>query len=326
MKKNWLAALAVVIATPLVPTVVDATTSFPDKPIRIIVPFTPGGGTDILARQVAASLSEGEKWNVIVENRPGGNGSIALSGIARAPADGYQVVLALRENIVIAPLLNKEMAVFDVLKDFTPIVHIADAPMVVVAGPQSKFATMTAAIDAARSKPGEIGFGTSGQGSMSHLLLAMLGVASETKMTHVPYRGSNPALTDLVGGHVDLVGGSIASAKAFIDSGRARPLAVSSLTRAVALPDVPTIAELGYPGFDVVTWYGFFGPAGMPEDIVNKINQATNKVLSTAEMQRVLLEQGMQTHVSSPAQFKVLFLDDYAALSTQLRTLDMNAQ
>ncbi|MBO9353639.1 tripartite tricarboxylate transporter substrate binding protein [Bordetella petrii] len=321
MTKRLIRALALGLAM-----LAPAAQAFPDSPIRIVVPFSPGGGTDILARQVAEALSTSEKWNVIVENRPGGNGAVALGAISRAPADGYQIILALRENIVIAPLLNKSGSVFDPLKDFTSIVHVADAPMVVATGPDSPFGSLKQVLDAAKAKPDTLRFGTSGQGSMSHLLLAQLGKRADVKMIHVPYKGSNPALTDLVGGHVELVGGSIASAKSFIDAGRIKPLAVSSRARVSALPDVPSIAELGYDGFNVVTWYGLFGPAGMPQEVVQKINQATNKVLKTPDMQRVLAEQGMQTTIGSPDDFDRMFRSDYTALSEQMKGLDMAAE
>ena len=303
-----------------------AASAFPDKPIRLVVPFSPGGGTDILARQVAEGLTKSEGWNVVVENRPGGNGIIALGGVARAPADGYQIILALRENIVIAPLLSKDTLNFDPLKDFTPIVNVADAPMVIAAAPNSPYDTMQKALDAARKDGQALRFGTSGQGSMSHLLLALLAKTAGANMIHVPYKGSNPALTDLVGGHVELVGGSIASGKAFIDSGRVRALAVSSEQRVAAYPDVPSIAELGYPGFNVVTWYGLFGPRNMPADVVEKINLATNKVLQTPEMKKVLGEQGMLSRIGTPADFDRVFRDDYAGLAEQLKGLDLSGQ
>jgi len=306
--------------------VVPAAQAFPDKPVRLVVPFSAGGGTDILARQVAEALTKSEGWNVVVENRPGGNGAIALGAVARAPADGYQIVLALRENIVIAPLLNQDAGMFDPLKDFTAIVNVAEAPMVIAANPNSPYDTMPKALDAARARGDALRFGTSGQGSMSHLLLALLSKAAQAKMIHVPYKGSNPALTDLVGGHVELVGGSIASGKAFIDSGRVRPLAVSSLARASALPNVPTIAELGYPGFDVVTWYGLFGPANMPREVVETINGATNKILKTPDVQRILAEQGMQTRIGSPQDFDQLFRKDYVDLGAQMKDLDLSGQ
>jgi len=321
MLTRFLATLTLGLAA-----VVPTAHAFPDKPVRLVVPFSAGGGTDILARQVAEALTKSEGWNVVVENRPGGNGAIALGAIARAPADGYQIVLALRENIVIAPLLNQDAGMFDPLKDFTAIVNVAEAPMVIAANPNSPYDSMQKALDAARGKGDALRFGTSGQGSMSHLLLALLSKTAQAKMIHVPYKGSNPALTDLVGGHVELVGGSIASGKAFIDSGRVRPLAVSSLERASALPEVPTIAELGYPGFNVVTWYGLFGPANMPREVVEKINGATNKILKTPEMQRILAEQGMQTRIGSPKDFDQLFRKDYVELGAQMKDLDLSGQ
>lgn len=303
-----------------------AAQAFPDKPIRLVVPFSPGGGTDILARQVAEALTKSEGWNVVVENRPGGNGVIALGAVARAPADGHQIILALRENIVIAPLTSKDKLTFDPLKDFTSIANVAEAPMVIASAPDSKYDSMKKALDTAKQDPQALRFGTSGQGSMSHLLLALLSKTAGAGMIHVPYKGSNPALTDLVGGHVELVGGSIASAKAFIESGRARPLAVSSLQRVSALPNVPTIAELGYPDFNVVTWYGLFGPKDLPADVVETINKATNKILATPEMQRILAEQGMQTQIGSSKAFDEMFRKDYALLAEQMKDLDLSGQ
>lgn len=326
MLPAFLAAALIGLAAVAPSSAVAAQSAFPDKPIRLVVPFSPGGGTDILARQVAEGLTKSEGWNVVVENRPGGNGIIALGAVARAPADGYQIILALRENIVIAPLLSKEKLSFDPLKDFTSIVNVADAPMVIAAAPNSPYDTMQKALEAARKDGQALRFGTSGQGSMSHLLLALLAKTAGANMIHVPYKGSNPALTDLVGGHVELVGGSIASGKAFIDSGRVRALAVSSQERVSAYPDVPTIAELGYPGFNVVTWYGLFGPRDMPADVVEKINRATNKVLASADMKRVLAEQGMLSRIGSPADFDRVFRDDYVGLAEQLKGLNMSAQ
>jgi tripartite-type tricarboxylate transporter receptor subunit TctC len=305
---------------------VVANDAFPDKPVRLVVPFSPGGGTDILARQLAEAITKSEGWNVIVENRPGGNGAVALGTVARSPADGYQIVLALRENIVIAPLMSQGAFNFDPLKDFTSLANVAEAPMVVVAQPNSKYDSMQKVLEASKADKQALRFGTSGQGSMSHLLLAQLSKAADAGMVHVPYKGSNPALTDLMGGHVDLVGGSIASGKAFVDGGRVRPLAVSSLERVSAMPDVPTIAELGYPDFNVVTWYGLYGPANMPAPVIKKINDATNRVLGTPEFQKVLAEQGMITKAGTPEDFDQMFRKDYKDLEGQMKDLDLSAQ
>jgi len=307
--------------------VVTQAQPFPVRPIHLIVPFSPGGGTDILARQLAQALGGSEQWQVVVENRPGGNGAVALGAIARAPADGYTLILALRENLIITPLLKRqkgETSAFDPLKDFVAIAHVADAPMVVVTGADSEHKNMVAAL-AATQQQGALRFGTSGQGSMSHLLWAMLRQASGSAMTHVPYKGSNPALTDLVGGHLDLVGGSIASAKSFIESGRVRPLAVSSSGRVAALPDVPTIAELGYAGFEVVTWYGLFGPADLPDEVVQTLNQATNKILATPALQSTLMNQGMVARMGVADDFDRRFRHDWTVLAQSIKGLGMSA-
>jgi len=296
--------------------------AFPDKPVRLVVPFSPGGGTDILARQLADELNKAERWNVVVENRPGGNGAIALGAVARAKPDGHEVILALRENIAIMPLLQPK-ASFNAMEDFTSIAHVADSPMILVSGANSKYKNIGQLLEAAKNRPDTVTFGTSGKGSMSHLLLAMLKKSAGAQMNHVPYKGSNPALTDLVGGHVDVVGGSIGSAKSFLDGQRVLPLAVSSTKRVHAYPDVPTIAEQGYADFNVVTWYGIFGPKGMSKEVVDAINVAVNKALENPAFQDTLEQQGMIPQKGTAADFDQLFRKDYQALESQLKDLDM---
>jgi len=296
--------------------------AFPDKPVRLVVPFTPGGGTDILARQLADELNKQDNWNVVVENRPGGNGAIALGAVARSKPDGHEIILALRENIVIMPLLQPN-ASFNALDDFTSIAHVADSPMILVSGANSKFQNIGQLLEAGKNEPDTVNFGTSGKGSMSHLLLAMLKNTAKTQMNHVPYKGSNPALTDLVGGHVDVVGGSIGSAKSFLDGKRVIPLAVSSSERVQAYPDVPTIAEQGYANFNVVTWYGIFGPKDMPRNVVDTINAAVNKALENPAFRKTLEQQGMVPKEGTAAGFDTLFRDDYQALEKQMKDLDM---
>ncbi len=303
-----------------------AAQSFPTKPIRLIVPFTAGGGTDLLARQLAESLTQSEGWNIVVENRAGGNGIIALSAIARSAPDGYEIILALRENIVIAPLLNPNNLSFNPLKSFTTIAFVANAPMVIVTAKDSKYTNIRQVLDTASKNPTALRFGTSGQGSMSHLLLALISTQANAGMVHVPYKGSNPALVDMVGGHVELVGGSIASAKPFIDSQRAIPLAVSSKTRVPSYPNVPTIAEQGYPDLEVASWYGLFGPAGIPGLVVENINTAVNKVLTNPAFLTTLQNQGMVTEAITPAAFDTYFRTDYEVLARLIPTLDMNSK
>lgn len=297
--------------------------AFPTKPVRLVVPFTPGGGTDILARQLAEQLTQAEGWNIIVENRPGANGAIALSAVSRAAPDGHDIILALRENIVITPLLTGTGGAFDALTDFTPIANVAISPMILVANANSEYQDIKQVLEVAKGDPEVLRFGTSGPGSMSHLLLAMLESQAEAGMIHVPYKGSNPAMTDLVGGHVDVVGGSIGSAKSFLDGKRVTPLAVSSAERMPEFADVPTIAEQGYPEFNVVTWYGLFGPKDVPVDIVKTVSDAVNRVLENPAFRTTLAEQGMIPDPGTPEDFDAMFRADYADLEVQLKSLNM---
>lgn len=323
MIKRTLKAAALACTAAVLATASMAAHAFPTKPIRLVVPFSPGGGTDILARQLAEQLSQAEGWNIVVDNRPGGNGAIALSSVSRSAPDGHEIILALRENIVITPLLNSGGTSFKALSDFTAIANVANSPMIIVASADSKYRDIKQVLDTAKKDKEALRFGTSGQGSMSHLLLAMLEAKAGAGMVHVPYKGSNPALTDLVGGHVELVGGSIGSAKAFLEGKRAIPLAVSSPTRVPAFPDVPTIAEQGYPDFNVVTWYGLFGPKGTPAEAVEKINAAVNKVLASPSFQKTLADQGMMPDAGTPEAFDRMFRADYADLEVQLKSLNM---
>lgn len=323
MIKRTFKAAAMLCSAAVMAMASVAAHAFPEKPIRLVVPFSPGGGTDILARQLAEQLTKSQGWNIVVDNRPGGNGAIALSGVSRGAADGHEIILALRENIVITPLLNGTGGAFDALNDFTPITNVANSPMIIVSNVDSEYQDIGKVLETAKKDPELLRFGTSGQGSMSHLLLAMLEAEAGTRMIHVPYKGSNPALTDLVGGHVELVGGSIGSAKAFLEGGRAVPLAVSSTDRVPAFPDVPTIAEQGYPGFNVVTWYGLFGPKGVPADVVDTISKAVNEVLADSNFQSLLADQGMVPDPGTPEEFDAMFRADYADLEVQLKNLNM---
>lgn len=323
MFKRTLKAAALLCTAAIMATASVAAHAFPTKPIRLVVPFSPGGGTDILARQLAEQLTQAEGWNIVVDNRPGGNGAIALSSVARAMPDGHEIILALRENLVITPLLNGTNGSFNPLTDFTTISGVASSPMMIVAAADGKYRDIKQVLETARKDKEALRFGTSGQGSMSHLLLAMLEAKAGVGMVHVPYKGSNPALTDLVGGHVELVGGSIGSAKSFLEGKRVIPIAVSSEQRVPAFPDVPTIAEQGYPGFSVVTWYGLFGPKGVPADVVAKLNAAVNKVLANPSFQKTLADQGMMPDVGSAEDYDRMFRKDYANLEVQLKTLNM---
>ena len=283
---------------------------WPARPIRIISPFPPGGGTDYIARLLASQLGEARGWTCVVENRTGANGTLGLTEAARAPAQGYDFVVAQKDNSILGPLLMPVS--FDPVKDFTPVGMMGTTPIVILVASNSPLRSFNDLVEAARKAPGKISFGTSGTGSVSHITSELLHQRADVALAHIPYKGSNPAMVDLLGGHVDLVGGSIASAIPFLREGRMRALAVSTQKRSPRLPEVPTIAELGFKDFEVTAWWGLMGPAGLPAAITTAMNQALNEALARPQAVQGLLDQGIAVETGTPADFARYVTTDYA--------------
>jgi tripartite-type tricarboxylate transporter receptor subunit TctC len=283
---------------------------YPSKPVRMIVPFPPGGGTDILARLVASKLTEVSKWNVVPDNRAGAGGTIGIAEAARAAPTGYEMVMGQKDNMVVAPWLYKNLS-YEPTRDFVAVAHVAYTPVVIVTRAESKFKTLADVVSAARAAPDSITYGSPGNGTTIHLAGEIFKTAANIKIRHVPYKGSNPALMDVLAGNVDLMVSSLPSAMAQIKSGKLRPLAVTSLRRSSSLPDVPSVAEQGYKDFDVSTWYGLFMPAGTPKEIVAKVNAEVNRLLATPEMKNAIIEQGAEPQSMTPEQFGALLKNDY---------------
>jgi len=283
---------------------------YPAKPVRLIVPFPPGGGTDILSRLVATKLTEVSKWTVVPDNRGGAGGTIGIAEAARAAPTGYEMVMGQKDNMVVAPWLYKNLS-YDPTKDLTAVAHVAYTPVVIVTRVESKFKTLADVVTAARAAPDTITYGSPGNGTTIHLAGEIFKTAANIKMRHVPYKGSNPAMMDVLAGNVDLMVSSLPSAMGQIKSGKLRPLAVTSARRSSSLPDVPTVAELGYKDFDVSTWYGLFMPAGTPKEIVTTVNAEVNKLLATPEMKAAIIAQGAEPQSMSPEQFGTLLKNDY---------------
>jgi len=284
--------------------------SFPTKPIRLVIPFPPGGGTDILSRLVANRLSESTRWNLVPDNRPGAGGTIGVAEAARAAPNGYTLLMGQKDNMAVAPWLYKDLS-YEPVRDFTAVAHVAYTPVVIVTGVQSRFKSLADVVAAARSAPDSITYGSPGNGTTIHLAAETFNQVADIKLRHVPYKGSNAAMMDVLGGSIDLAVSSVPSALSQIKAGKVRALAVTSAARSTSLPDVPTVAESGYKGFDVNTWYGLFMPAKTPKDVVERVNREVNSLLQTPGMQSAIHDQGAEPRAMTPEQFGALLQKDY---------------
>jgi len=285
--------------------------AWPAKPIRLVVPFPAGGGTDIIAREVANKVVANAKWSIIVDNKPGSGGNIGIDAAAKAPADGYTLVLGQTSNLAINPTLYSKLP-YDPVKDLTPIVLVGSSPLAIVVAANSPFKTIADVVAAAKAKPGAINFATSGNGTVAHLATELFQKEAGVKLTHIPYKGAAQGLTDVVGGSVELYVSSIPTLIGQIRNGKLRALAVTSATRVDDLPQVPTIAESGFKGFEAVTWFGVLGPANLPKDIVASVNTEVNKALKAEDLKKKLGEQGVDIAGSTPEQLGKLVRDDIA--------------
>lgn len=301
-----LAALTCALGAPAV----QAQGAYPSKPIRMIVPFPPGGGTDILARLVSSKLTEVNKWTVVADNKPGAGGTIGITEAVKAAPTGYDLVMGQKDNLVIGPWLYKNLP-WDPTKDLTAVAHVAYTPVVIATSASSRFKTLADVVAAAKAAPGTITYGSPGNGTSIHLAGDLFEKAAGIKLSHVPYKGSNPALMDALAGNVDLLVSSLPSAMGQIKAGKLHPLAVTSAKRSSSLPDVPTVAESGFKGFDVSTWYGVFAPAGTPAAVVKTLNTEVNKLLAMAEVKAAINAQGAEPQAMTPEQFSTLLKTEY---------------
>ncbi|MNS62335.1 Tripartite tricarboxylate transporter family receptor [compost metagenome] len=287
----------------------SAAQGYPDKPIRLIVPFPPGGGTDVLAREAALKVAKNTGWNIVTENRPGSGGNIGVDNVAKSAPDGYSLVLGQTSNLAINPTLYAKLP-YDPEKDLTAIGLIADAPLVLVVPANSPLKSFDDMIAAARAKPELLTYASSGNGTVAHLAAVQLQNAAGIKLTHIPYKGAAQASNDLIGGQIDMYLSSVPTLIGHIRNGKMRALAVTAAQRASDLPDVPTIAERGYPGFEAVTWFGLAAPAGVPKEIVQRLNAEFNKALQTSDLSQKYQEQGARVLTGTPEEFAKLIHDD----------------
>ncbi len=305
-RRTWLSVVALAAVSVLSlggVTTTQAQEAWPTKPIRLVVPFTPGGVTDTTARVIADSLGKRLGQSIIVDNKPGASGNIGTALVKSAAPDGYTLVLGFDGTMVINPHVFAKLP-FDTLKDFTPIGKVGDATIILVSHPDAPFKTMAEMIAVSKSTPGGLSFGTSGTGGTPHIAGELLKLKTGAKLVHVPYKGGGQAMTDVVGGTIPLVYTAVAGAHGFIKSGKLRALAVSSAQRSSALPDVPTFIEAGVPDFVVNSWVGILAPANLPAAIANRLNVDLNAVLSDPPVRERLRVLGIEATPGSADQFR----------------------
>lgn len=292
-------ALGFCLAAALAPAAQAQT--FPSKPIRIVVHFPPGGPTDFVARTVGAKLSEAWGQQVIVDNRPGAGGVVGVEMVVRAPADGYTILFATGGSMSIAPAMIAKLP-YNVFTDLAPIGLLVINPQMLVLHPSVPANNVRELIKLAKSKPGQINYASVGAGSPNHLGVEMLKFMTGIDMVHIPYKGTAPAVTDLISGQVSLMFNSMPSVLPQVQAGRLKGIAVGSAKRSPAAPDVPTVAESGVPGFEYVTWYGLFAPANTPKDIIAKFNTEVVRILQDKEIAQRFAREGAEPAPGTPEQ------------------------
>ena len=288
---------------------VSAQAAYPSRAIKLIVPFPAGGGTDLIAREVANKVAVSNGWSIIIDNKPGSGGNLGVDAAAKSAPDGYTLVLGQTSNLAINPTLYPKLP-YNPEKDLTPIVTVASAPLALVVAADSPYKTVADVVAAAKAKPESLNYASSGSGTVAHLATELLQKTAGVKFTHVPYKGAAQGSTDLIGGQIQMYMSSVPTLIGFVNNGKMRFLAVTSAKRTADLPAVPTVAESGFKGFEAVTWFGIAGPAGLPKDMVAKLNAAFNKALQDPEVKKKLASQGTDALGGTPEQFAKLIHDD----------------
>ena len=301
LRRTALAAAAAALAPALLPATVLAQAGYPDKPIRMVIAFPPGGPTDLVARVLAQKLTEQMGQQVVVDNKPGANGNIAAELVAKAPADGYTVFYNT-SAVALSPALYKKLN-YDVRADFAPVALTAVIPLVLAVHPSVPANTVGEFIAHVKANPGKLSYGSAGNGNITHLGAFLLLQSQGLNAVHVPYKGSAPALTDAVAGQTQFLTDTINSALPFIREKRLKALAVTSLQRSPVLPEVPTLAESGLRGFEVGAWQGLMVPARTPAEIVTRLNTEVMKALASADVKARLAAQGATPLGSTPAEY-----------------------
>ena len=316
-RRTMLAAAAFAAAAMCLPAPAPAQ-SWPAKPIRVIVPFPPAGGTDVLTRQLAEKIAAATKWTLVIDNKPGAGGNIGLDALAKSAADGYTIAMGQTANLAINPALYSKMP-FDALKDIAPIGLVSAQPLVLVVAADSPYRSLADVVAAAKGKSDGLSMASAGSGTVGHLAGELFARKAGIKLLHIPYKGASPAVTDLMGRQVDIMFANTQSVMTLVSAGKLRALAVSSAQRIKPLPAIPTISESGYKGFEAGTWSGLVAPAGTPADVIARLNAEVAKVLARADFLEKLAAEGSQPQGGSPQQFAEFLRDEQAKWGTAVR-------
>jgi len=298
--------------------------TFPAKPVRVIVPFPPGGGNDVIGRVVAQKLTERWGQQVVVENRAGANGMVGLQVTAQAAPDGYTLATAAAGPMAVNPALYAKIP-YDPVKDFTPVTNMVNFPLLLVTHPSLPAKSVKEIIALAKARPDQLSYCSPGSGNSGHLAGELFNNMAGTKILHVPYKGAGPAVTDLIAGHVQMFFSSIPSVIQYVDAGRLRGIAVGNLKRIPSLPDIPTVAESGLPGYEAYSWVGMVGPANMPKDVVGKINRDIVDILRQKDVGERLVQQGAIPDVGTPEQFAAYIKAEIAKWGAVVRKANIKA-
>jgi tripartite-type tricarboxylate transporter receptor subunit TctC len=297
---------------------------YPSKPVRFIVTFAAGGGTDLIARTVAPKLSEGLGQPVVVENRAGANGAIGADAVAKSAADGYTLCVCAAGTMAIGPHLTKQP--FDTFKDFAPVSQLANSPFMVTLNPAVKAGSLRELINLAKAQPGKINFGSSGIGGAPHLSTELFKSMAGVDMVHVAYKGLGPAVTDLLGGQIQLMFTDVNLAAPHVKSGKLKAIAVSGRTRSPVFPDLPTVAEAGLPGYAAGTWYGVLAPAGTPGPVLARLSAEIRKALAVPEVKSALIAQGVEPAGSTPEQFGDFIREEHGKWGKVIHAANIKAE
>ena len=324
MQRRSAILAAALLATTAAQLPAMAQGAYPSKPISILVGYPPGGPVDTLARGIGQKLSDALGQQVIVENVPGATGMIANQRLVKSAADGYTLLMGANPMSIQATIMKSLL--YNSLRDFTPIAYVGDSPYLLVVPPNSPARTVGELVSLVRASPGKMSYGSAGTGSANHLAGELMKSMAKLDINHVAYKGAAPAEVDVMGGHVAYIFDAFTTGLKLVQGGKLRALAVTTETRSPAAPDIPTMAESGFPGFAVQAWYGLFGPANMPPEVIRRLNEEVNKAIAAPDLQARLVGMGLQAKPGTAAQFNAFFSRDITTFAKAIKDAGVQLQ